>query len=64
MTHCCTHACNEGRDCPHRKTPVYDAEFFEPSSKRPRGLGLGWHVALLFVLLTALFVGLLGIWLT
>jgi len=47
-----------------KPTPVYDAEFFEPSSKRQRGLGLGWHIALIFVLLTGLLIGLLGIWLT
>lgn len=40
--------------------PVYDAEFFEPSEKRQRALGLGWHIALLFVLLTAILVAVIG----
>lgn len=43
-----------------KKTPVYDAEFFDQETKRQRGLGLGWHIALLFVLLTALLVALIG----
>ena len=42
------------------KTPDYDAEVFEQPEKRQRGLGLGWHVALLFVLLTALFIAGIG----
>ena len=42
------------------KTPDYDAEFFKQPEKRQRGLGLGWHVALLFVLLTALFIAGIG----
>jgi hypothetical protein len=43
------------------KTPVYDAEFFEAEAKRrDRGLGLGWHIGLLFVMLTALLVAVIG----
>ena len=43
------------------KTPVYDAEFFEDKTKRcDRCLGIGWHIALLFVILTALLVAVIG----
>lgn len=42
------------------KRPI-DAEYFEAEAKRrDRGLGLGWHLALLFVLITALSVAVLG----
>jgi uncharacterized BrkB/YihY/UPF0761 family membrane protein len=39
---------------------VYDAEYFEPSAKRQRGLALGWNIALLFVLLTGLLIAVIG----
>jgi len=45
--------------------PGRAAEYFEQETKRREtGLGLGWHIALLFVLLTGLLIGLLGAWLT
>lgn len=42
------------------KTPVYDAEFFEQETKRQRGLGYGWSVALVFMALTALLIAVIG----
>jgi hypothetical protein len=48
---------------PH-KLPVYDAEYFEQEIKRrKRDLDRG-YLAVAFVLLTALFIGLLGVWMT
>jgi hypothetical protein len=48
---------------PH-KLPVRDAEYFEQEIKRrKRDLDRG-YLAVAFVLLTGLFIGLLGIWLT
>ena len=43
-----------------RQTQHFDGPWKYPPRKHQRGLGLGWHVALLFVLLTALFIAGIG----
>lgn len=43
-----------------RKTPVYDAEFFEPK-RRERGLGVAPVLWMLFVCLTCLAIVLWGL---
>lgn len=36
MTHCCTHACNQGRDCPHRLWERFNAATIRADRRRDR----------------------------
>lgn len=52
------------RDNLGRQVQHFEGSWKYPPQKRQRDFGLGLRIALLFVLLTGLFIGLLGVWLT